>query len=464
MPPSETDDFVLSGEWWLPEDEGNRLHGKLQFDSETGASLELGGILELPTEEVGRFVQEHLVLGIDTRGRAITLLNAVPIRSSIGAGTRSQTISANALLVGPAHAPPRATFASCRFSLEGLAEWANRHFRLFSSSQKEVGDASAEPGFLTVDPKTIDCELPGASLRLWVGVTGEVGLTHRAETVNAYWYYKPATPKTWKELWEGAVRPLFYLHMLLTSQPTQVRDVAVELRNELDEESQTPPPFADLHAVWSGSARGDYSKPWQWPLTLSTLAPRLSELIPSWIDISRSSGMALDLLFSVLAATREVHLETKFLMLTQAAEAFHRHSPGFTRKEFSEDELSRRLMALSAVVDEDWQGWPTNRLGFTNEPTFRTRLKELVARGGHFSAEMMPRSVINDVVDFRNRLTHGLEGLANDEEYEAVLMLADKLALLLKACVLITLGLSDGEVQEGLMRNGRSRIAAQYGT
>ena len=41
-----TDKFEITGEWFLPTDKGNRVHGTLTFDPQNGTGLELYGCLE----------------------------------------------------------------------------------------------------------------------------------------------------------------------------------------------------------------------------------------------------------------------------------------------------------------------------------------------------------------------------------------------------------------------------------
>lgn len=120
----------FSGDWWLPSAPDQRVNGFLEFNESSGAVLELAeGTLPLSSPEVGEVVQGHRIYGHDlSTGKAVTMLDGWETGSSqhFPSFRKKQTIGGRLLLVGNVHCDAD-LFYGCTFSLDGLAEWTDRH-------------------------------------------------------------------------------------------------------------------------------------------------------------------------------------------------------------------------------------------------------------------------------------------------------------------------------------------------
>jgi ApeA-like protein/HEPN superfamily Apea-like protein len=454
---TSTSDMDVQGNWWTPGQEEHSVQGVLRVN-EDGATLELAGELALREQTPGEIVQGEVVLGRDETGRAITLLDASTRTRHIGPQDR-MTVQAYTALVGRAHPARDPVFQACGFSLDGLAEWAESHFRLLYA----VADASGPPQGER-DSDRISFDVPEGKLTLFAGLGRRLSDIERSFKVQSSWLYELAVPKSLDDIWREAIRPLEYLHVLLTAEPTKAFDVSLTLPSE----PGTPRHEQVSLKVYAGWSRGGSDvggRAWEWPVRLNEIADRLPEIVRSWLELVSLTEPALVLLFAVLRREKDLYLENRYLTLAQAAEAFHRRHPKFPSRIISEDEFAERLEVLREVAERAgwWGSWLRARVQYAYEPTFRQRLRDLVAEGGKFAEEVFSRDVIDRVVRRRNELTHVLDAKGEpDQRYAELAMLGEKISLLLTACLLVNLGFRDHETRAALTRNPHQEFVADF--
>jgi hypothetical protein len=448
-------DLTAQGRWWIPGAESDVVQGILRAD-EDGATLDLSGTLPLKEHTPGDLVQGEVVLGRDERGRAITLLDASISTRHIGMTERS-TVNASTVLVGQEHPGSDPVFQGCSFSLDGLAQWTETHFKLMSS----VADMGSGAGD---DPKRISFDVPAGRLTLSTAIGEHLSDIERIFKVHSWWFYESTTPKPLDALWREAIQPLRYLHMLFTTEPTNPHDVAVMLPSSPD----TPPTdrrALTVHALWNRRQLDAKRRTWQWPASLSAVADRLPDVVNAWLDLIRMAEPALVLLFAVVGREKDLYLENRYLTLAQAAEAFHRHHERFVTRIMSEEDFAERLALLRNVAGPAgwWGDWLKIRIQYAYEPTFRQRLKDLVIAAGDLGAELFPPDIVDRVVNRRNELTHVLDSPdLPDKRYAEIAMLGEKLALLLTVCLFAELGFEEEEMRKAVRRNPHQRLVAEY--
>lgn len=183
------------------------------------------------------------------------------------------------------------------------------------------------------------------------------------------------------------------------------------------------------------------------------------------MELMRSTRPALLLLFAVLREEKELFLENRFLTLTQAVEAFHRHHPRFASRIVGEEEFAGRVASLRAVAKPRgwWDSWLKARIQYAYEPTFRRRMTELAADAGALGTRILPTGIIGRIVDRRNELTHVLDaGSLSDKRHAEIAMLGEKIALLLTGLLLLRLEFDETEAEAALMRNPHHRFVADF--
>lgn len=102
-----------------------------------------------------------------------------------------------------------------------------------------------------------------------------------------------------------------------------------------------------------------------------------------------------------------MYLEQRFLSLVQAVESYHRRTR--INNEIDPEDHKKRVNAVIESVDDQYKKWIEGRLGYSNEPTLRKRLRELIDECGELiklSSSGGKKAFINKVCDTRNYLTH----------------------------------------------------------
>ncbi len=454
------DEFPISGLWWLPADPDHQVRGVLQYTEDGGVELQLTeGTLGIDPPGVGEVVKGHVIFGRDDRSkRAVTVLDAWHGGSRTPAGdTNPQpVVRGHTVLTGSRHPDGEGRFDSCSFSFDGLAEWAAPYFRLITSE--------FEDGTETINVRysaTVGFDVGDWNFQLFTSVRDHHDTTLRELTTRTHWVVRAAEPVSLDDVWTHAIQPLKYLHILLTAEPTSLLDLTLHLRPA---EEEAIGPDLRVHADWT-RRRPQPKRRWhEWPIRASEVADRLEEVVSSWIRVMQSAESGIVLLFSVLAQEKEFYLQTRFLTLAQAAEAYHRHHPGFTTEVVPKAEHEARVGRLLESVPPEERKWLAEKLLHSNEPTFRQRLREIRSYVGEFAEEWVDSRALNRIVNFRNDLTHVVHAAPVDDDgvLGQINVAAGKLALLMRAALLRDLGLEPSEVRSALLRSSDDVFISEY--
>lgn len=434
------------GTWWLPDDPQQSVLGLLRGDDKE-ATLELSGILEFPEANLGEIVQGRTVCGRDSSGRAITLLGATPFR---GHGHEDEMACRSyTVLSGESHPEPspEPLFGYCSFSLDGLAEWTEPHFRLLARTEDDGA-------------RRVRIDLLEGTVTLFSGLGERRSDVERVSQVDSRWAFEPVTPMSFDDLWRSAIRPLEYLHFLFTLQG-DLRPFDARVRS-----ADVDGPEGDLKVIagWPSDGSPVPRRTWEWPIRLADIADRLPDVVRGWMQLVSDAEPAIVLLLSTLRREKDLYLENRYLSLAQAAEAFHRRHPDYAARFLSEDESEKRREVLKKVGKaEGWWDWLDPRTRYAYEPSFRQRIRELVESSGPFAARMFSSRSIDMVVTRRNELTHVLGSRSDSESRHAELaMLGEKIALLLLVCLLTKVGLDEKELEAMLRRNPHWAFVADW--
>jgi hypothetical protein len=114
--------FEGNGVFWRPEYPDDRLNGHLSYDSKTGASVELGGILGGIGEAFGPDTQLTLCGLIP--GKRLVLLNSMQNGITVGSGLDSEHFKCPLILEGVSWEELREpSFDRVEFELDLLPPW-----------------------------------------------------------------------------------------------------------------------------------------------------------------------------------------------------------------------------------------------------------------------------------------------------------------------------------------------------
>jgi hypothetical protein len=190
--------------------------------------------------------------------------------------------------------------------------------------------------------------------------------------------------------------------------------------------------------------------------SFSQIENRPAEIVGSWLKQADDLRDVRSLYFAGIYGRG--FLETRFLALTQAAEAYHRRSyPGMYMdpETFRAQVLKPLKTAIPHGLDRSHRAAITSRLTYANEYSLRRRMQALFAehRDALLAITDEPDQYVGPIVDHRNDVTHFPRETAAERrrggsrDPERLLLYNWILRLLLEACFLKTMGFSAAEIR-----------------
>ncbi|MCH7812263.1 MAG: hypothetical protein IH958_06500 [Chloroflexi bacterium] len=455
----------MEGWWWLPNHEENKVAGTMTFSDEHGLQLKLFGAFKELTE-LENVAQHPRIFGV-AGGKLITLFNCLEAGSNLTfPGALTQRFMASVGCIGGhPSALTEQRFRQANIRYNHLAEW------------------SRTSGFET-DWDTPDNDL--LQFRVQYSYPDEVQADTRAGMISiSYGFeYRPEAfseiilreslhfrvePKEvllfddWLRIF---VRPLQNFLTLATRIPNYVVSLQLFPTKDTDEEStgnkETALEFIFQQNLSSPQKQQTkVSSPFDMLFALPDIREGFSDIVDKWLEIADELDSVCNLFFS-LAYRAPTYLENRFLPLVQAAESYHRRRR--KNEVLSPAEHGRKIESILEHVPTEHKEWLLQKLNYSNEPSLRKRLKELVDETEGVISPLIgsKQKFVDDVVNTRNYLTHFDEELQSKAARGADLFrLAEALSVIVEACLLGELGLT-GEIRTKLFhRNQRYTYAVK---
>ncbi len=441
-----------AGVWWLPSEPGRTVGGRLTFAPAEGLRLDLIGVLG-----GGRpGVRHDIVLGTTVDGEPITLESAAQGgRREVSSVWLPAPVVAEVLL--PQHAyigahlplPDQRRFASGIIELDDLADWMEAwpfkdeygpHPVVFAVSYAHPEEIRApfDLGEIIISPSAREF---GDGIRER-GIRASVAFVVRL---------KEAQPIVW---WlQQIVRPLQNLLTFVGDRPSSVtRFALLQLERNIDVLYQPSGP--------DRAGRRLYSH--EFLFHPREVAERMPTMLAKWFELATELAPVIDSFIGM--RYRPVFAENRFLNVVGALEAYHRRRYPNTVIPSSEHRVRRkRILSRAPEEDRDWLG---ERLCYSNEPSLRMRLADLLVRpkDAYLPSILGSNELIGPTVDLRNRLIH------QDPRRSAravnpfdLWVLTERLTLLLLACLLDELGISGSQLRDVIVRSVRFRQLSEAG-
>ena len=188
---------------------------------------------------------------------------------------------------------------------------------------------------------------------------------------------------------------------------------------------------------------------------------QLAHAISTWLSESEGFSEIENLLLGVLRKGK-LFVETEFLSLAQALEGFHRATGGDESKldKASFKELRRKIEKVleEQMVDDETAKKVNAAVAYSNQTSFRARLKELCGRISPSTLGEMkidPDVFAVSVMNTRNFFTHA--GGSSDEKKEPLrggelFLLSQKMRALLRGAFLLHLGFPQSQFKDPIVR------------
>jgi hypothetical protein len=401
--------------------------------------------------------EPEVILGLSSKGKPVTLWGCWERRKNVNlAGFTKTSFHADAALVG-AHlgGAEDARLAKLSAEYRHLAEWAS----ISGFTLKIPDDHAAHPVVIEhMRPAPVEAQVAGARVAVEVratlrdksfGLLGEATISQRTWVSVEY-----LEGRGFGEL-HGVLHR--FRNFLTLGVGKSVEPLA--LRGVIEADGK---PSVDIYSKPVGVRyTGKKVHPAEMLFTLGDIHGDFGRFLNNWFGKAERLGPVYDLYFAT-AYGSPAYLDDRFLSLVQGVEAYHRRALGTT--ELPEEEHERRIEEVLRMTPEAHKDWLRGKLAYSNEPSLRKRLKEILRRDPGVMEPIFGSSkkerlgFVGKVVDTRNYLTHYDEGkkeaaAVGRELYE----LTERLKSVLEACLLREVGFEGDHLKEVLSRRRRFR-------
>jgi hypothetical protein len=336
-----------------------------------------------------------------------------------------------------------------RLNFTHLAEWADVHG--FAKTERE-DDENLNIAFHI--PPSVKAQIPIGTVQVVYGLaqnyrTGEVTVRRPVSL-----WVDVNDPRQIKEMHDWVMRPLRYLLTLACDAPVQLKEIFL-FSESLKDDVGGHLINREVKYVFAGWPAEEEKKQHSFKMLfpLDQVQDQFQDLVESWFSLFEPLHNCLDLLFAVILGPR-VYLETRFLLIAQAVEVFHRRM--FPGRVLPRNEHRERVRTIVDSVNLSHREWLKEKLAYSNEPTLLQRLNEVCEYAGGNSDRLLGSEARKRVKDTRNYLTHyDQTSKSKAAEGEELYRLGERLIALLQVCFLRQLSFSEDRSWELLKRTNR---------
>lgn len=450
--------FTEYGLWWDPRDPEREWTGRLRVNARgrmrLTATLPMGERgLSMPSD--GSYPVIH---GVATSGRQFTLFDCFNRSTTMSFfGVPSPTrIHVNALVSGFHCENPDPSILGASVGFRHLTEWWGRS-GIHSDPALRPPDVAVS--YSPAKPLVIHDD-GGIKVSIRPGPRWSIG-RHRfrlSESVSFEIDAEHPTPLSSFQRLSSAFGD--FLSVVCLTHCTQERLTLVPATGDGEQKR-----LGEFHAVPIYKAKSS-RRPHQMFFRHLDAEERTPAILASWLSQADKLHDARTLYMAGVYGGG--FIETKLLLLTQAAEAFHRQYYAgryMDQQAFEASVLAPMSASVPAGVDNSLRQSIVARLRFANEYSQRRRIRELF--DAHEAALSIlvadPKQFIEPIIDHRNDFTHfpphasELRNSGDKRNPSKVLLYNWLLRLLLEACFLQTMGLTPTEVASCVERSDTYR-------
>ena len=440
-------EFRYQGVWWLPNKPDNKVPGSLEFDPQTGATLELMGPLE-EIQNKTKMLAIDIILGSTTDGKDITLSKCFQTESNIHhPGTTTSTFYIDMVLIG-VHFKKNEDikFNSISVQFTHLDEWA--HFGSF------------ETQYLPKDETIIKHKLP-KSIKTAINDDWDLAITPSAShnysnmevSIKNTITIKIESKKE-KALDEFYEKMNTIRNLLTLGTREQVYPLSIEGETELNKTSINGNPYyPPVKIFYKNENFPKKSKTLisqHMLFTFKDLSDRFEFFIKNWFERASLLKSIHNLYFGTIYNPR-LYVEHQFLSFILALEAFHRQV--YDGKYMSDEKYKKICKVLKnsipKEVDESHRDSLKNRIKYGNEFSLRKRLTGICKTYEKNIDNFIKNkdTFIEDVISTRNYLIHNSPELKDKASGgKELISLTYKMKILLEICILAEMGFNPEEI------------------
>lgn len=444
---TESEPTRISGEWWLPTQADRRIAGELEWTPTRSPVLSLSGSFETAARD--DYPGYPLVHGKTQLGQPLTLIDGHQVSMPMLSQTLQQVAASHAL-VGTYLQSPADGFEMAWGTLDALGEWIGR-----SGLRHDLPDWDAPPGRVAAKAEYIMGEQP--AVRLTDGTTVQLRVTPGLKSSQyevslrqeAAVEFRPAELKSCAEM-ATYLRGFRDLLALITAYPVRVTGVLLCLPGSEPKSER----MVSWLARWSGPIVGERD-PVAWHSMLFNLVDASEyweTLLQRWYEKRDLLADALDLLLSLTDAP-PTYLDTQLVLAAQSAEAYHRRNVRNVRWPKAQFKKWKDEIVKACPIED--QERIEELLRHSNEPTLHERLAELREKAAPALPILFDRypNWADQTKDMRHAYTHRGSEKGPAFDLKDVYNMAEVTAFVVKACILLDLGVPHRKLAERILNN-----------
>ncbi len=436
------EEFEYEGIWWLPHNPKERISGTFKFTPNEGAVLKLIGSFK---DITSKMLKPEIILGISSDGEKITLYNCSETESNLSfPGLLTSSFYAHMAFVG-AHFQKTEDikFKSLSVHYMYLDEWFNVFgFDIHSPDEKEMVIRYKLP-------EPIQAAIDDYKILLEVKATESISIVQREASIKerSYITIEPSQEKTFDEY----LNIMYHIENFLSLGVTEpVYPLIIEGKTEMNKAVRVVYRVSDIPKV------PKTLHPFAMLFTFEDISDRFEVFLRNWFEKADLLEPVYNLYFGTLYNPR-MYLEHRFLSMVQAIESYHRRT--MKNFELPEEQHKKRIEEILNAVPHEHKDWLKNKLDYSNEPSLRRRLKEILKKFADVLNDFIPDDknfFVHKVVTTRNYLTHYDKTLKEQSaEGEELYNITQKLKILLEICLLKELGFTSDKIKSLISRNRR---------
>lgn len=459
-----TEKFKITGEWFIPTNTENRIHGILSFDPIEGTELELYGSL---TEDnfFPEFLNQEIILGITSNSEQITLFSCTMTKS--GGAT---------LVVGEEFGKPSTTYF-IEYLLKGLHVQSSNEliFNQISSELFNLGEWIGISGFNRINNVfqdttkkniiTIEYKLP-EDIEFEINDNTKGKFIFRAKQSDHTRYQKSVTisqrvefqvisnkEKTISEL----LKYIFTFQNFLTlAFYKSTYPLSITLRGEKHKKDYGNGELYQktIKLYFSSRNLKINEKPkidLEMIFTYGVIESNFPSIIRNWFSKYEVFEPAFDLVFEQFYNGNSFSVNT-FLNLAQSAETFHARIHNHTK--IPSKQYEKMKEDILKITPSEYHSWLTDQFNFGNNLNLHSRLTELADK---YSNNILDRILgdksqfVLNVKNSRNYYTHySKKGQKNALKGAELYYLSEKLKILLVCSFLMEVGFDRDKLSKSL--------------